>query len=345
MKNEPSISASLYAEVYAEFENHSIYHTQEWNAFLSKAFGWRVQALIDRSADGKLSLFMPYVSKRGISGKRKAVSLPLSHHVPLLAKSGSEPKVKEVLAACGSFLEAKGDANWSDPEVKQVTHNDLALLDLTAFEDEAQLLKAMHKSSIQRKITKAKREGVEVVETSDDNAFETFYDMEVETRMRQGSPIYPAGFFQQLKDALGTGGKVKLFMASVEGKPAAGILFLFHKDTAIYAYGGSYSNPDWFKLGVNQAAMWEAVKYSFANGYKTLDFGTSPRSQPSLLDYKLKWGAEKHPLATSFFLPEGVEPPVINREGLLTRVVSGGIKQMPKPVFKQLTPILLKLAV
>ncbi|GEM_PF-1585903 len=339
------ISQELYNEVYTSFPEHSVYHGEQWHNFLKDAFGWSVQALFSRDAQGQLELFLPYVSKRGISGKRKASSLPLSHHVPLLAKGNVNVDSEKILSLCGSSLEIKGEMQSGSKAIKSVTTNDLAILDLSSFQDESQLLKAMHKSSIQRKISKAKREGVEVSEESDDAAFEVFYDMEVETRIRQGSPIYPARFFTRLKKAFASGDNVKLFMARVDGKPAAGIIFLFHQDTAIYAYGGSYSNPDWFKLGVNQAAMWEAVRYSFANGYKTLDFGTSPRSQPTLLDYKLKWGAEKVPLATSFVLPEGVEPPVINRDGLAAKLISNGIKKMPKPLFKQLTPTLLKLAV
>lgn len=344
MKLHNHISDAQYAEMCEVFENHSIYHTREWHQFLKETFGWRTKLISDHS-DGKLSFFFPYIEKRSIGFRKKRISLPLSHHVPLLATNDYTVNWAELLHLTDGGLECKTGIHSSNDLIQQSIQNDLAVLDLAPYQSIEELFAAMHKSSIQRKIKKARKSGVEINEAASEADYQVFMDMEVETRMRQGSPIYPMSFFRNLYRVFHASGKVKLFIATVNEKPAAGIIFLHHNNTAIYAYGGSYSNDDWFKLGVNQLAMWAAIEDAFNSGCTKIDFGTSPRSQPSLLAYKLKWGAEKIELPTSYILPKGETPPIINREGKLSKMVSSAIQVMPKPLFTMLTPHLLKLAV
>ncbi len=334
------IPEPVYREI-ADFPGITLYHTRAWHAFLERTFGWTVRALLWRGEQGELRCFLPYVTKRGMNFKPKNLCLPLSHRVGPLWAPGAAAQLPGNLPP--GRLEIHDEV--AGPGLVRRALNKVVLLDLQGFAGSQDLFRVLGRDSIQRKIRKAEQSGVTAGAATDREAYETFYEMEVDTRIKQGSPIYPRPFFTRLFEAFQDTGCVQLYFAHLNGRPVAGVIFFHFNRVSTYAYGASWNNPDHFRLGVNQAVMWEALCDSMRRGSACVDFGSAHAANANLLDYKVKWGGSVRDLPYTFAGFGEAAGASVNREGALARAVSAAIRRMPRPVFKTLTPLLLKTVV
>lgn len=129
------------------------------------------------------------------------------------------------------------------------------VLDLTPSEDD--LLKNMH-SKTRYNIKVAQKNGVEVVERVDDEAFEIYLKLYFETTKRQGyfghNTIYHRKIWETLKKA----GLATLLIASYKKTPLSAWMLLKFKDTLYYPYGGS--SIEHKDVMANNLIAWEAIK-------------------------------------------------------------------------------------
>jgi len=66
----PHVLSAIGDPVHAQIgglEGVTLYHQRPWHRLLERAFGWRVQALVDFDGDGRLALFLPFVEKRRLA--------------------------------------------------------------------------------------------------------------------------------------------------------------------------------------------------------------------------------------------------------------------------------------
>jgi lipid II:glycine glycyltransferase (peptidoglycan interpeptide bridge formation enzyme) len=135
---------------------------------------------------------------------------------------------------------------------------------------------------------------------------------------------------------------INLYGAFYENKMLAAVIFFNYKNVAIYAYGASRSDREMFKLGLNQAVMWEAIKHSYENQIKIVDFGSTPRYNKNLIDYKSKWNCTISDLVYSYYNPNNKKSKGINREGFVAKTISQVIKQSPSNIISKISPIVFK---
>lgn len=336
----PQLTNDSYKEIQEVFSNSaSIYHSKAWHGFIATTLKWPVGGILGRE-NKELCYFLPVVRKRTLAGKVKFISLPLSHQVYPL--KSSSPSLNDFKAIGIERLEVHGQI--SDTHFKKIHLNYGALLKMSNFDSTEQLLEAFNKSSIQRKISRAAEYGVEIInESSNQMAFKLFYDMELKTRRKQGSLIYPQNFFERLYHHLSPFNLLQLYIAYIDKKPSAGIIFLRDRNTAIYSYGASYGNPKHLAIGINQAVMWEAIKHAFKSGITIIDFGTTPIHLKSLLEYKRKWSTDIHNGYYSFYSENGKFGPSIDRQGIFPQLISKVIPKLPLSVYKRLSPTILKV--
>ncbi len=321
-------------------ENFSFYHTRQWCEVLHNTFGWEMKSVEAYEKD-KLVFFVPFVSKYRFDGRKYNVSLPLSHRVEPAYKSGVKKELKHVFVTIKELGHFEVHDKILSSELVSTSDHTRAVLDLSKFDDIDQVFNNLSKSSIQRKIKKAQKEGVVVKKENSKKSFVDFTELQNRTRKRQGSPAYPGSFFTNIHKFFKNTGYIDLFVAYYNKKPVAGVIFTYSKDTAVYSYGASFDDRELLRLGINQTVMWEAIKESYKNGRKIIDFGKTPNSHTSLKEYKEKWGAVSYPLYYSY--TEDINKHQINREGLLTRVVSWSLQKCPYVVFKKSSPYLLNL--
>src|SRR5258708_17149027 len=103
----------------------------------------------------------------------------------------------------------------------------------------ATLIKSFHKSCVQRKLTKAEKEGLQYSVGRSEELIENFYRLLLVTRRRHQLPPQPRVWFRNLVKTLGE--KLQIHLVSRDSRPIATILTLRHKKILVYKYGCSDS--------------------------------------------------------------------------------------------------------
>jgi hypothetical protein len=93
--------------------------------------------------------------------------------------------------------------------------------------------------------------------------------------------------------------------------------------------------------------MWGALRQALLDGKKLVDFGTTPKTQAALIAYKEKWGGRTIDCPHSVLEPESKRflprAKRLDRESTGIRCASYMIRHMPLPVFRLISPLMLKL--
>jgi hypothetical protein len=227
------------------------------------------------------------------------VSLPYTDGCPPLVGPGSS--TEELVAG----LEEER-RRWGIPELEcraelagsQVRpRNEAVIHTLPIGGDPAQIERGF-KRSVRQHIAKGHRSGVTVrrAETLEDLA-DTFYALHVRTRQRQGVPVQPRRYFVRLWQRIFKPGLGFCLLAESGDRPIAGAVFLAWNNTVVYKY--SASDHRYLGLRPNYVLLWEAIRWSAANGCRALDLGRTDLDHDGLRHFKSSWGAREEPLVYS----------------------------------------------
>lgn len=316
-----------------DWSGFTLYHTQAWHQVLERTFGWRVQALLALE-DDEIIAYLPFVRKRRLT-KKKNIALPISHRIGFAYKRSNFATTIETIPL--TSLEIHEVISFKDV---QTSHdNDITVLDLSRFDDEEMLFNSLDKSSVRYMIRRAEKNNVEVRCSTDSDAVDILYSLVVETRHRQGSPVYPRDFFPAICDAFGD--EFKVYIAHYEGHAVAASAFFNFGDTVIYGYSASTNDPEVKRLGANELVMWQALRDALRTRKLLMDFGTSPVSNPGLRHYKEKWGGVSLPLHYTYY-PSGGG---IKRDSSSVKRVNSALQKMPRSLFQQISPTILRVVI
>ncbi len=336
------IPDSVYAEL-AGWEDITLYHTPQWHRFLARTFHWRISGAAIFDSDCTLRWFLPFVTKRRMGIGKQNVCLPLTHQIGPVSNNYSNRRAINILKSRLPCIEIHDVLPLKELSLFQKSQT-ITCLDLNKYAGLEALFSSFQKSSIQRKIKKAQKNNITIIRGSTKKHCDVFSSLQSKTRQRQGSPAYPEDFFVNMYRELYPEERFHMFLACMDGKPVAGTIFLHYKTTAIYGYGASDNNRKAWKLGVNQAVMWAAIKDAFQKKMAKVDFGISPPHNPDLLSYKQKWGAisTSLPYSTGFGRTSNK---TIDRNSRATKTVSCILQKMPEPLFVKLSPFVMKMVV
>lgn len=146
------------------------------------------------------------------------------------------------------------------------------IIDLTQSEEE--LLKNMHPKT-RYNINVAKKHRVKIEQKTDNEGFDIFLRLYLETTKRQGffghNENYHRQFFNQFKDS----GMARILIASYkpppkfEKTPLAAWMLVNFKDTIYYIYGGS--SIEYKQVMANNLIAWEAIRLGKKLGLQKFD--------------------------------------------------------------------------
>lgn len=177
------------------------------------------------------------------------------------------------------------------------------------------------RSQVRRNINKARREGVLVEAATDRAALETFYELHLRTRRRQGVPTQPKSFilgFQELfRQDLGF-----VLVARHEGRPLAAAVFLTSGDTMLYKYGASDERH--LELRPNNLLFREAIGLACERGLRWLDFGRTDFGHDGLRSFKLGWGSDEREISYTYL---GSVPD--DGDGRASRLLARAVRKGP----------------
>jgi len=94
-----------------------------------------------------------------------------------------------------------------------------------------------------------------------------------------------------------------------------------------------------WRKGVNQIALWTAMREALDLGAERFSFGSTPAFQTSLREYKERFGGVSAALPHTAFGLDGGE---IEQDGLLVRIGTPALRRMPVQLYRRFSPLLLR---
>ncbi len=144
-------------------------------------------------------------------------------------------------------------------------------------------------SSAQRAIRRARKEGVQIDFSHEEQAIRTYYELQCQTRKRHGLPPQPYSFFRNLHRQIIETGEGFVVTGSYRGKPIAGAVYIKQSDVIHYKYGAS--DMKYQNARANNLVMWSAIEWAAKNGFTEMHLGRNSINNHGLRKYKLTWGA------------------------------------------------------
>lgn len=308
----------------------SIFHTPQWLESLRKTYDYRPIAFTTSSEGQELQDGIVFAEIESWLTGRRLVSLPFSDHCEPLTRGPSElttilPKIEAMT----------GLRKWKYVEIRPLPETTSRLTSAGIFPRESfafhsldlqpdtnALFKSFHKSCIQRKITRADREGLRYEVGRSKEFLDHFYSLLLITRRRHQLPPQPRTWFQNLTDLFGE--RLSIHIVFKDQDPVATILTIRHKDTLVYKYG--CSDARFHKLGGMIHLFWKAVQQAKAEGLRWFDLGRSELSNSGLIEFKGHWSAPLQTISYFRFPPETERS---DGEGLQMRMLKSACRRMP----------------
>jgi lipid II:glycine glycyltransferase (peptidoglycan interpeptide bridge formation enzyme) len=290
-----------WAEFLVKHPDASIFHTSGWLEALQRTYGYEPVVFTTSRPETELQNGLPFCRITTWLTRHRLVSLPFSDHCTPLVQNSAE-----LTSLLTSLQRETEKDHWSYIEMRA---GDLHLPSLAGFE-KAQafafhkldlrpsmddIYRGFHKDCVQRKIQRAEREGVTYEEGREDSLLRKFYHLLLITRRKHGLAPQPARWFRNLIACLGD--RVKIRVASKDGRAIASILTLRHKQVLVYKYG--CSDHRFSNLGGTQLLMWKAIQEAKNSQLCEFDMGRSDWDNPGLIAFKDRWGAAR---STLFYL-------------------------------------------
>src|SRR5580692_1696409 len=208
----------------------SVFHTPGWLEALQRTYGYEPVVFTTSPPEAELRNGIPFCRITTWLTRRRLVSLPFSDHcIPLVENS------TELTCMLKSLQQEVAEKKWNYAEIRagdlhlpsnanfeNAKSYSLHKLDLRPNLDE--LFHGLHKDRVQRKIQRAEREGLSYEEGSEDSLLRKFYHLLLTPRRRHGLAPHPVRWFKNLIACLGD--KVKIRVASRDGRPIASVLTL-----------------------------------------------------------------------------------------------------------------------
>lgn len=282
-------------EQVAELPGATIFHTANWARVLVETYNYTPRYFCTFSNNQLTSLIPMMEINSFVTGKR-GVSLPFSDRVdPLVADQATFETMFERLKKYAGenhwqSIGFHGGDGFFQPDQAYTSYvNSFIELDGSAQE-----LFAGFKSSTRRNIRKAQRSGVttRIGKTQDD--IEAFYRLNCLSRKDHGLPPQPLSFFKQIQLQVIAGGNGFVCLTHYKSKPIAGVVFLTHKNNAIFKYGAS--DKRFLHLRPNNLSMWRAIETCVQERFTLLDLGRSDVHHYGLLRFKRSWSASEKPI-------------------------------------------------
>ena len=227
-------------------------------------------------------------------GRPRLVSLPFSDHAaPLISNQDKMHELlvylaEETVEGAWSSIELRPPYELNGPAESYGDGQAFVLHTLDLEPSLEKLFQGLNKDSTQRKILKARRQGMKYDEGRSERHLREFFRLCVMTRRRKALPPPPFEWFRNLLRCVGENAKIRIAKTS-KGELAGALLTLHFKETALFKYG--CSDARFHKLGTMPFLLWKAIEDAKSSGAKQFDFGRSEIENAGLIRFKDHFGA------------------------------------------------------
>jgi hypothetical protein len=280
----------------------TFYHDPRWIDGVARCFAYRLHYLACASP-GRLEAGLAVAEVPSLAGGRRLVSYPFSF---IAGPIGHSAEAVTTMMAAARELAVERRARRL--EIKSVTAPVVEgferSLRYTTYRispegGEAAVWARLDRPSVQQRVRKGERAGVDVVMGKSEADWLVMARLEERVQQGHGVPAPPRRFFTDLLRGLQRDSIVDLYLARIpDGRFAAG--FVMYKGPREWIYAFSASVPDLVReYRATHVLLWAGLKRAVADGV-ILDLGRTAPEQASLAEFKLRWGAQKVSLAYDY---------------------------------------------
>ena len=306
------------------------FHLPAWSQVISATYAFPALALLRREGDRAVA-GLPVMEVPLPMGRRRLVALPYTDHCAPLALEGAGLG-PDLVRLHGLQIRADLELPGSGRQLIGTRHV------LRLEPDAGAVFSRLHKNRVQRRVRRSQELGVTVAIGSSANDVETFYSLHCQTRKRQGVPVQPKRFLQNIWRLLIEPGLGFVVTARVGEKPIATALYLAWNRHLIYKFGAS--DPAHWNLGANFLVHWTAMEWGCRQGFVDYDFGRTDAGQDGLRSFKALWGAREIPLVYTHV----GRPAPGSGHGVATWAMASVIRHSPAVVCRALGEVLYRYA-
>jgi CelD/BcsL family acetyltransferase involved in cellulose biosynthesis len=285
-----------WADLLERHPRASVFASTEWLKALRQTYGFDPRVLTTSPPGSEMRNGLPICRVKGWLAGHRLVALPFSDHCePLMDRP-------EELFEIMSFLEQQvSDGNWKYVELRPRNPFPSSEAGSRGFRDSRSyyfhkldlsarledLFRGFNKKSIQKRIERAGREGLTHEAGRSDSLLAKFYDLLVLTRRRHGLPPQPLTWFRNLIESMGD--RLRIRVASKDGRAVASVLTLSYKKSIVYKYG--CSDARYHNLGGMPFLLWQTIEEAKKMDLEELDLGRSDTENSGLAEFKSHLGA------------------------------------------------------
>jgi hypothetical protein len=310
-----------------------IFHLTKWKQVLQESFNFSPLYLYYQNQEGGISGILPLMKVKSLITGRRIISLPFSFICGPITDSADITvslisEAREFLQSedC-SYIEIKSDHEFSPIDTHYRILDDHYCHYLLPIKGNADdIFRSLHKNMVQRAISKAEREGVEIIQDKSTESLKIFYRLNCLTHRKHGIPPPPFKFYQQMFDTFETEDRLRLFLAKINQLYIAAGIFATHGDTIYYLYGAS--DERYLKHRANQLVLWNLIKWGIENNFSYFEMGRASVDNKGLRDYKKRWNSTEHQLYYYYF-PEIRGIGAVDRNKLKVRLLKSVWENLP----------------
>lgn len=305
----------------------AVYHHSAWAKILSATYDYTpLYISMENASTGKMIGGLPLMMVKSRFTGIRLSSLPFAAYCdPLLEKGRLSQFITFIFDRYPriDYLELKFRHDQSyDTASSRVTDYMTHILEITRPMDE--LFQSFHKTSVQQRIRRAKREKLTFRLGHGEGDIRSFYHLETATRKKHGLPPAPISFFFNLWRYFQKEAFVFLPMIEYRDKVIAAAILLRFRDTFHFEY--SASDRRFLKLSPNQLLIWESIKLAREENARFFDFGRSSADNHSLVEFKERWNAMRIPLYYHYMPPKNSN----SAKGAWRRILESVNRFMPQ---------------
>jgi hypothetical protein len=272
----------------------SVFHSPGWLEALQRTYDYEPVVYTTSPPDGELVNGQVFCRVNSWLTGRRLVSVPFSDHAALLMSEADD--LDSLLSHLRERIDKENckyveirpvDAGSVNPMFHESSVFYWHRLHLDGEIDT--IFHGFHKSCVQRKIRRAIRERLEYTEGRSDRLIRQFHHLLLPTQQRHHLPPQPISWFRNLSDCLGE--RLKIRIASKDGRPIAGMITLSYKQSMVYKYG--CSDAKYHNLGGMAFLFWKTIQEAKTRGLIELDMGRTDFENAGLVSFKDHWGAER----------------------------------------------------
>lgn len=313
------------------------FHHPAWMGLLATSYRYRPFIVAVTASDGSIEAGLPMMEVHSRLTGRRWVALPFTDHCqPLVTDpSALSSFINYLIDTITQRRVPRIEVHAGLPEFGQERLSAEHVLHTVPLEGDPESVAARFHRMHRRNISAATKAGVRIEQGTKLEHIAAFYQIHLETRRYQGTPIQPWHFFKGLVHLFSQGLGFVL-LAYHEDRCIAGAVFLHFQRILIYKYGASRRNA--LELRPNNLLFDYAIRWGCTHGYQVFDLGRTDVHNTGLRDFKSKWGAVETPLVYST-LPSSVRS---TTNGWLNHRLQTLIRNSPPWVCRALGEILYR---